>query len=299
MAECQVQIPSVEGLEDHVLTVGREFVLDCHGDFSKLTDPAEWSVQLTEKQDPLSIKILRIEGKTAGEAKFVVTSYRVGSHNFEPLEVKGGQEKINLGKVAFQVESVLGKENIVQEPYGPMAAKMSFPVAFWLAAGLIAASVIAVIYLKVRRYNERRALLEQLSRHDSPVSPLSEIHQNYRRWRRQHAFYYLKDADASRTELMQVLGEVDHAFRVYLIRSFKIPALQWSNRLILKEMKKYHRLVYKDFGQELKKYIIEIDKAKEAADRLKSQDLVQLTENLRLLIEKIERRGAQKRRATL
>ena len=143
--------------------------------------------------------------------------------------------------------------------------------------------------LRLRTYFQRKNLVEELRKHDSALSPLAEVHKAYRQWRREKNFFY--DEEASSEQLSDFLKEVDQSFRLYLTRMFKVPALKWKDRLILKDVKKYHPEIYENLGVELRKLMLEMSKAKDAQGLkikgLQARDLVQLTENFRVLAEKI------------
>lgn len=288
MAECRLEIPKVEGLEDNVLTVGREFFLDCRGEFQKIERLDDWKFSFSDPQMSLGLHLLRSEFVTKENIKFVVTSYRPGPHSFSPLQLKKSEDVIDLGKVNFEVQSVIQAQEATVEPFGPMAIGMGWPMKIWAALGLIVVLLAVLVFVKLRRHMQKKTLLEELSRHDSSATPLAEVHQHYRKWRREHAFFYSPDLNPPPVEINQVLAEVNQAFRIYLIRAFKIPALQWSDRLILRELKKYHRVVYDLHGKNINKFLIEIEKAKTAGEKLKDQDVVQLTENLRILAESLD-----------
>jgi hypothetical protein len=290
MAECQLQIPPVRGLEDNVITVGREFVLDCKGDFSKLGDSKEWTINFAENQNTHALKILNSEFVTGDELKLTVTSYTAGPQSFNPLQLKKGDEIIPLGRVDFNVQSVIVQKADQQvEPYGPMAVSLSWPLAFWIYTTILIIAIVTFSGLKILRRLQRKALLESLRRHDSASAPLAEFHQHYRRWRRENLFFHgASSVNVEQDHLKNLLTEVNQAFRVFLIREFKVPALQWSDRLILQEFKKYHKSIFELYGNDLRKQFTEVEKAKAAADQIKAQDVVQLTENLRKLAEKMD-----------
>lgn len=286
MAECALQIPKIEGLPDGVITVGRHFILECQGEFPKNFKPEIWPIEFAENQNPHSLKILSANFLTPEKLQLEVTSYLPGAQQFQPLKFKSGEEKVDLGKVNFEVQSVIQKQEAQVEPFGPMALAMSWPLTLWLTLGLILVLLATLVGLKLRTYFQRKNLIEDLRKHDSALSPLAEVHKAYRLWRREKAFFY--DEEVAAETLSEFQKEVDQAFRLFLTRTFKVPALKWTDRKILKDVKKYHPEIFESDGLELKKLMLEMSKAS-LAKNLKSRDVVQLTENFRVIAEKISK----------
>ncbi len=284
MAECGLQIPKIEGLPDGVITVGRKFILECQGDFPKNFKPEVWPIEFGENQNPHSIKILSANFISPEKLQLEVTSYLPGSQQFQPLKFKLGEEKVDLGKVTFEVQSVIENKEEKVEPFGPVALAMSWPLALWLTLALILVVAGTAIGLRLRTYFQRKNLIEELRKHDSALTPLAEVHKLYRHWRREKSFFYEEEVESA--ILSEFHKEVDQAFRLFLTRTFKVPALKWTDRKILKDIKKYHTDTFESHGFELKKLMLEMSKAKEAKN-LKSRDVVQLTENFRTMAEKI------------
>ncbi len=291
MADCDLQVPHIEGLPDNVITVGRKFTISCKGEWPKDFKPELWAIEFSEKQNPHSLKILSSDFISSEEVKLVVTSYVAGPSQFQPLILKSGEQKVVLGKINFEVQSVIQQQEAQVEPFGPMALSISWPLALWLAIALILITLAGAISLRLRIYFQRKNLLESLRQHDSALTPLADVHKLYRQWRREKSFFY--DQESSPENLSEFLKEVDLAFRLYLTRTFKVPALKWNDRVILKDIKKYHPKTFESGGLELKKLMLEMGKAKEAKN-LKSRDVVQLIESFRKMAEKLSKAQEEK-----
>jgi hypothetical protein len=298
MADCQIEIPKVKGLDDGALTVGRKFLLNCKGPFAtqlkpetiKNLKPENLQIQFAEKQSPYSLKILNNQFLTPEDLQLEVTSYTVGPFPAEPLKIKIGEETLELNGVHFEVHTVIEKKDAAVEPYGPVALSMAWPMAVWLAALLLILFISAVVGLRIRRHWQRKSLLEELRQHDSALSPLAEVHKQYRQWRREKSFFY--GVMAPTESLPDFLKDLESSLRLFLTRTFKVPALQWNDRLILKDIQKYHPEIYLQWGKDLRRLLAEMSKAREAKN-LKSQDVVQLTENFRVLAEKLSKAGGR------
>jgi len=71
---------------------------------------------------------------------------------------------------------------------------------------------------------------------------------------------------------------LDEIFRMYLLREFFVPALDWDSSLTLKTLSKQDKKRFFRYGHELKRVMQELDQAKKDSDKLKSQDCKQLTQ---------------------
>lgn len=294
MANCQVSVPPVQGLEENVLTVGREFYLVCKGQFAGKDLSGSAQRVLEEGQDTYDLKIFETAFLSPEELQIKATSYRAGTHQIENLKLQWGEQVVELGPIQFEVQTVIEKTDQTVEPYGPIALTMSWPLILWIVLGALLIFVLTFFGFRIRRHVQRKALIEELRQHDSALTPLAEVHQKYRRWRREHPFFY--GHSASQEELKKFLNEVEHAYRLFLVRVFKIPALKWGVGLILRDLKKYHRGVYDEFKIDIRRYFLELSKAQEAAT-LQSQDMIQLTEGLRILAEKITQFQEKRRKS--
>lgn len=287
--QCNLEIPDVRGLEDQELTVGREFFLICKG---------EWIKDL--KQDALhfegdanlkyQLKLSGFEFKSSDEAQLKVKSFLAGQHQMPQLILTDGEHRIDLGAVNFEVKSVLpppqeGQEKI--EPYGAMGpATIPIPMLYWLILLGSLAFVALVMGLRVWRFNQRRAMLERLKEHDAALSPLQEFHQAMRRLQRSSPVFYGQEAQP--TELRQGVQELSRMFKVYISRRLRVPAFEWNERLILKDIKKYHFFVYQEYAKKIHDLFTEFRKAEGSDGKLRSQDVKQLAESLRKVLEGIE-----------
>lgn len=290
--QCKQEIPEHEGLEGQQLTVGREFILVCSGDFPK--DLTQEKLQFVLKpEQKYSIHLLGFEFRSPTEADVTVTAYKAGDFQFQDLQLTDGAQTLSLGPVQYSVASVLppqtpGEQNAKQEPYGPIGpASIGVPMLYW---GLLA-SVIGLFILlaisKVYRVVQRRNMLERLREHDSALAPLPEFHQNLRRLQRKNAVFF--GQQASQAEAEEVVKETSGMLRLFLTRMYQIPALEWSDRLVLKDLKKYHPKVAHEYGTDLKRLLREYEKAQKDQSKLQSTDALKIATETRILVEKLER----------
>lgn len=290
--QCNTEIPAIEGLKDQELTVGREFLLACEGEFPR--DLQQDKLQLVLKPEhKYVLHLLGFEFRTPTVADVRVTSYVAGQFRFEDLQMTDGVQAISLGPVQLQVESVLpppeaGQAAAPQEPYGPIGpASMAVPVLYWAILASVLGLVALLVISKVYRIIQRKNMLERLRDHDSALTPLTEFHQSFRRLQRSNTVFFGKDA--SRAEIEEVLVETHKMFKLFLTRQFRVPAFEWSERLVMKDIKKYHRDVYVESGEALAKLFHEYAHAFKDKAQLTSTDVLNLATHCRILVEKMER----------
>lgn len=290
--QCKAEIPAVQGLKDNELTVGREFLLVCDGDFPK--DLAQEKLQFVIKpEEKYQIHLLGFEFRSPTQADIKVTAYKAGNFQYQDLQLTDGTQVLSLGPIQYVVESVLpkpepGQPETKQEPYGPVGpASMSVPMLYWaLLAGFIGL-VILIFIGKIYRVVQRRNMLERLKEHDSALTPLAQFHQSFRRLQRVNTVFF--GAKAEKEHIFQCLEETHAMFKLYITRRYQVPAIEWGDRLVLKDIKKHHKAMFLEYGDELKKLFKEFQRGFEDKENLKEQDVLNISTQTRVLVEKMER----------
>jgi len=290
--QCHMEIPPVEGLKENELTVGREFILVCDGEFPK--NLAQEKLQFVLKpEQKYQLHLLGFEFRTPTQADIKATAYQAGKFQFQDLQLSDGTQTLSLGPVQYAVESVLpkaepGQPAVKQEPYGPFGpAALSVPMLYW---GLLAAAIgllILGVVVRIYRYVQRRNMLERLKEHDSALSPLAQFHQSMRRLHRGNTVFL--GTGASREDIQACVSETLHMLKLFLTRQYRMPAMEWSDRLILKDLKKYNSAVYAEYGVDLKKLLKEYNRGIQDKDSVSEQDALNLATHCRMLVEKMER----------
>lgn len=289
--QCKIEIPAVEGLEENTLTVGREFILACEGEYPRDLQTEKMQLVLKPEQK-YSLHLLGFEFRNPTMADIKVTAYRAGGMKFEDLQITDGVQTLSLGPVEYQVQSVLqpaqpGEQQGKQEPYGPIGPMgLSVPFLYWAILVGILGLIVLIILGRVYRAVQRRAMLEKLREHDSALSPLSQFHQNLRRLQRQNAVYF--GIPATTQDVQEAFTSLHQSFLLFITRQYKVPALQWSERLVLRDLKKYHPRVYREFGVDTKKLYREYNHGLKDKTKLTENDILNLTRSTRLLLEKME-----------
>lgn len=289
--QCKIEIPTVEGLQENTLTVGREFILACEGEFPRDLHTEKMQLVVGSEQK-YSIHLLGFEFRSPTIADIKVTAYRAGNIQFEDLKITDGSQTLSLGQVQYQVQSVLqqaqpGEQQAKQEPYGPVGpARLSVPMLYWgILAGLLGL-VVLLILTKIYRVVQRRSMLEKLREHDSALSPLAQFHQDLRRLQRSNPVYF--GVPAASADVQEAFGILHRSFLLFLTRQYKVPAFEWNERLVLRDLKKYHSRVYAEFADDTKKLYREFSHGLKDQAKLSENDILNLTRHTRQLVEKME-----------
>lgn len=290
--QCKTEIPQVPGLPEGELSVGREFLLVCDGDFPKGLIPEKIQFVLKPEQK-YQIHLLGFEFRSPTQADLKVTAYKAGPIRFDDLQITDGTEVLSLGALQYQVQSVLppqepGQAPVKTEAYGPMGpVSLSVPPFYWAMIAGVLGLAILIFLTKILRIVQRRNMLSSLREHESALTPLAQFHQSLRRLQRQNKVFFGGRAELS--EMSAAIDETHKVFKLYLTRRFQLPALEWSDRLILNDLKKYHKKIYVEFQEELRKTLKELQRGLQDKDKLTEQDVINVTTRARLLVEKIER----------
>lgn len=286
---CTTEIPDQSGLEKNDLTVGREFWLNCSGPFPAFAPDAVLKFELA-KEEEHAIKLLEPKKITDTSFELKVTSYRTGPREFKNLILTDGQNKAELGPLQFEVRSVLDESQPQQEPYGPIGPlTLSIPLAWWLILFGIIAAIAATALFQLRRRWQKRRLLEKLREHDAALSPLAEFHQKLRLLKRDHELF--AGLPATPDEAALVVQKLEKIFRVFFMRRFQLPALDWANRVLLREFRRENRDLFEAQGEPLRRLLREF-LAAGTSKKVELRDAVQLTEQTRALAESLDR-GAE------
>lgn len=306
--QCKVEIPQVQGLQDNELTVGREFLFVCDGEFPKDLHQEKLDFIKTPEMK-YQIKLLGFEFRSPTQADIKATSYTVGPQRLPQLQLTDGNYILNLGDQAFTLATVIqlpteamanqetppsgatnqapAKEQQVQ-PFpamGPM--NIPVPMLYWTVLGIVVGGLFVSIAYKVFRVLQRKNMLERLKQYESAQTPEQQYHASFRKLQRTSPVFYenaVKDED-----VQVVVSDTMSFFKTYLTRKYKVPALEWSDKLILKDLKKYHSKVYEEHHKDLEKILREYSLALKDQNKLTKVDAKNLAHNSRALIEKLER----------
>ena len=283
--DCKVDIPPIQKLNDNELTVGREFYLVCKGVWPKV-DLSEARLVLPEA-DKYKLQLLSAEYRSADEVDLKVVSYVAGPVQVQSPVLQAKEQSIEIGPVQFEVVSVLptNPEEKV-EPYGPVGPlELIWPLWLWVGLVALAAMIATFGGQKLRRWLQRRKLIEEMSAHDSALSALHQLHHTFRKLQREKEIYVGSKIDAA--TIKEAVQEIRQAFLLFLTREFQVPALTWPLKEVLGSIKRYENTIYLAHAKAITDVVEELDKAVQS-DKLILTDAIALMQKSRIVAEKVD-----------
>lgn len=279
--QCQIEIPEFKtslGKASEEITVGRKFLLNCDGEWPDLVmEKLELRV---DPADKYKLKLLQFQKNSPGQAQLAVTSYQAGEHVLKAVQLVDPEHSVLLGDLRFTVKSVINPQEPPTEPFGPMGPlKFGLPWWYYLIAVVLLAMLALGVGFRWRRRQQKRRLIEDMKLSDSALTPMAQLSQKLRQVLR----------SLSAEGAINSVSELNRSYRIYLARRFQIPTLVWSDRLILRDFKKYHRKLYDVAGSSIIKTLRELARAEANPKDLKIQDVEQLLTLVRDGAERLEK----------
>ncbi len=279
------------------LTVGAPFLLNCKGDL-EVTWIKDFPIALSfgKKEDAYSLHILKTEHLGPQEARFQVTAYKAGQHKPEYVRVVqmqgpgAGELGFEMAKPEWTVKSVL-KPNQKNEPYPPFGPwGISLPAWLWLAVVFVLAALGYAAVRKFRKMRQRARMMAELARHKTPLSPLHQYYRDARNLRR-------KLHNAKQVEELGALSrDLDREFRLYVLRQFQIPTLDWTDGQIVRDLRRRHKKVYRAAGDHLRKTLRELTRL-QARQPVLFKDVEQMQRMSLETVERIDRAAGESKGA--
>jgi hypothetical protein len=272
------------GAELPALTVGSLFSLKCSG-----PEIAEWSgkpqFRFANKEQEYTLYVVDVKTTSRTGAELLVTGYKPGEHKPEYLDLGDGKTWVRVRDLNWKINSVIKQEQGKSAPqpyppYGPFA--MSWPWWIWIGLGIILLLVSVFIFIKMKRRRARQALIDRLALRGSALSPFAMFHKELR----QHLRRYqgkLNDAEKMPSEYLEKL---DESFRQYLSRELLVPAADWPDRIVLRDIRKRNYQLYRRVGDDLRKILRELRRARGSA-KVAQADCEQLHEWCRTVADQV------------
>lgn len=238
--QCDRLIPEVKGLKDQELTVGRHMILTCQGEIDPGFNIKQSQFKL-EEQAKNSVAVLKADFVSPATIAVDMTFYSAGEFKFPDLILIDGKNELHLGAQNFKIETVLEKQadGKPQQPYGAiLPASLVWPTLYSLILlGLILVTIGALIASLIRRATYVK-LVARLKNYDSITAPDLQFYKSIRA-----------------SEINDYpLGEIEKAFRLYVLRRFQVPTFEIKDSAVLSYIKKSHPWLKKE-RQEIKKIL--------------------------------------------
>ena len=276
--QCQIQIPDSEG--GLLPSVGHKFTLSCDGVWGT---PLKESAQavFSDENENYSIVVLGVPESTENHFKMIVTSYRVGEHANKQITLTDGTTSVTTNPLSWTVASVLNKQE-QPKPYpseGPFY--LDYPLWAWLILVMLVSTFLGAIAFIIYRQRKYKKLMDSLGQYATMLSPFSQYCKDMRSTARR-----LGGADKS-VSPPDIIKQVDKDFRHYLIRELMVPALQVSDRELLRFIRKEHRSLYENCAQDMRRLLSELSRAQRDSTKVQAKDCEDLLFLSRKVSEKI------------
>lgn len=273
----QCSVVNAGGEDAQKLTVGDLFKVECPTR-SFVLNPSK--LKFVTKR-PYDLQIIKTEIQPDGRLQLAVTSYQVGDFKADKLKLSDGLAEVPVEGIHFKIESVIDKENPPQGPYGPYGAHVLSlpPLYFWSFLGLVLLGAIGLGFKSWRKL-QRKRLIDGLKKHDSRLGPQTQLHVRFRQLERQRLL--------EGGELANYMKEVEDILRVFVIRQFKIPAYDWSDRLILADFQKRYAFLGLDLAKELMVLLRETRKVRELKTP-QIKDIEQVVRKIKRWADQVDR----------
>lgn len=279
--KCEIQ-PRAEG----EITVGTKLAMLCEGEPVDLKKD-ELRIEPRPEQK-YTLRLLEVKSLTETKAELIVTSWAAGEHDVENPALTDGNVRVGLGDQKIVVATVINpQENPEGKPYGPLAPMtLSWPIWLWLVIAAIAGLISLALWIPVRRSMKRKKLLQLLEKNQIAMSPFNHFNKELRRLLRlvptgrSNEPWHEGDARA-------FFQELETAFRWYLARELRIPAIEGSASSVVDSLKRVDKSIWSETRKDMRLVLDELAKAK--VGRPAVEDAAQLSELCRSLADKISK----------
>lgn len=223
-AECEIHIPSVDGLEDGKLTVGRTVELTCKtGENISGFNFAQAYLKPAD-ENPYIHKLIAAQSDGEGGFGLKLVFYTAGEHQVQQLLLTDGANEITLNGNVISVASVLPPADPAkpQEPYGPILPMlMAVPVLYYAVFVTVCLLIAGLVWRRLRRVAYYRELKSKVASYESSIPADSQFYKSIR-------------AAEKNSYPMESL---EHAFRLYVLRAYKLPMFDLTDAKIQRYFK--------------------------------------------------------------
>ncbi|MCB0378119.1 MAG: hypothetical protein KDD33_06480 [Bdellovibrionales bacterium] len=260
-------------------TVGEVFEVECEGP-SVVFSSSQLQTQIPEPAS-YSLKILKVLEQKEHKIVVQATSYNTGQHDFTGAVIaEDGVPKFKMEPLQVQVKSVLEQNKPDQKPFGPiMAMKLSYPWWLWLVLASFVVGGVFFALFRWKRKAQMKRVIDELKQHNTALGAYNQFNKDLRTLSRKNIFG--KSGSWNEMQKERYVTNLDEIFRMYLLREFYIPALEWNSKLVLKEVSKNDKKGFAKYGEDLRGFLKELDHAKDDIEKVKVNDCQQLTQMAR------------------
>lgn len=261
--------------------------------------PPSAAATTPEKPPEKNYDIVFVKAAQGGEQLGVMfTSYTVGPHEITSVVLTDGTNDLAIvTPMRFDVQSIL-KPDEKPEMFGPISGLgVVIPAFYWILLAVLVGIALSSMGVSIRRRLRRRKLIKRLEELEDGSLPLPQFFTMYRKLQRENAIFSaptkLDDGVDQQPvqppdELLKLVKAVEASLRVFLGRAFRITQFEQSWKRILKELNKYHDVLYSVLGAELEDITREFQKAGIGKNKLAPKDALLISEKTRKWVERAE-----------
>jgi hypothetical protein len=242
------------------LTVGKEVLLTCTGEFPKFNVERLKAEALNQPEHTL--KLLKYEPQGENTV-LTLTSYRVGEFQDVQVLLADGTLVARTNPLSFKVESVVDPQNPeAGKPFGPFGPwTISWPWWYFLILILIIA-ITALAGLKVWKASKRKLeIRKKINEYRQKFNPFDQFQKTLRRLDREYQANLVKNVPSEK-----LFDELQAASLTYLMMEFEMDVERKTPRWILKRLKKKAPKAKASALNDLGLYLNEFLKNKNSAD---------------------------------
>jgi hypothetical protein len=273
------------------LYVGDPYLLLCEGEFVEGMSAGGLVLQPVRPELSYGIQILSIRSVDGKSLWAEATSYKPGPQKFADFKLVSGAITLPLQGGELTVQSVLAQKS-PEEMNHPDAMKMVYlgpfalamPLWYWLLWGAVVLVSIGIVARFFLKRLQRHKILEALTKQATALTPYNQFNKELRQHLR----------DFSVPEIWKTRGEealllLDKSFRMYLLRELLVPANEWSTGAVMRDIRLRHKKLYRNLGPQLRRTLIELDRAKRDIQAISFEDCEQLRMMSRRTVDQLYR----------
>lgn len=256
-------------------TVGEIAQISCSGD--KPVDFGKGNIAIHYPDDYMfALHMYDLVSVKSNEIVFKAVSYRVGKWDLSHMSLsEDGQDKLKLNGLVYPVKTVQDPQNPRKEPFGPADPFfLSWPKYVYIAGGVFVALIVGMILLLITKNIRRKSWERKVAKHDTAMQPYHQFQKDLRIIRREFDFSAQKKW--STEDINKYLDNLNQSFKLFILREFRVPALDWKQRSLFSEMKKKRKRRFYVYEKKLSQAFTELDRAQKHPEKLKNEDCQKL-----------------------
>ena len=224
------------------ITVGDKLILLCDGESKVSFKKEQLSIEFLNPDHVYSLVLLEV---LESENNFLVLKaapYRTGSFE-HPFYISDGEQFVKVENLSFEVQSLLtDKDTKPADPFGPFFINTGFIVYFLFFTLCFIIGLFVFFY----RFFKRTRFVKKIFKRESYSNPSQAFIVGLRR---------------DHESVEDLFENLEIRFKIFLEDCFLIPVHNQKTKSIMKQLKKYHPLVYQNSAGSIRRVLNELSSA--------------------------------------